>query len=130
MSCEQRSRTRLAPGEIASEAAKRGHMSNQNEIRVLVCCHYYAGGSSLLEREGMLEEALRSRGFTGKILIVETKKKVTEDPAAVAALSTEIMRERGWREVVDTFTAALGSFKHSIVVYGNASPASSSTGGR
>ena len=95
-------------------------MSNQREISVLVCCHYYGGGSSLLEREGMLEHALRSRGFTGKILIVETKKEVPEEPSAVAAFATEIMRERGWREVVDTFTVGLGSFKHSIVVYDDA----------
>ena len=95
-------------------------MSNQNEIRVLVCCHFYGGGSSLLEREGMLEGALRSRGFNGKILTVETKHEVPEEAAAVAAFATEIMRERGWRALVDTFSVALGSFKHSIVVYGDA----------
>jgi hypothetical protein len=95
-------------------------MSNQREISVLVCCHYYGGGSSLLEREGMLEHALRSRGFTGKILTVETKKEVPEEAAAIAAIATEIMRERGWRALVDTFTVALGSFKHSIVVYDDA----------
>ena len=105
-------------------------MSNEGEINVLICCHYCGGGSSLLEREGMLEDALRARGYSGKVLTVETKKEVPDEPSAVAAYATAMMRERGWREVVVTFTAGLGVFKHSIVVYGNASSASSTGGSR
>ncbi|HVT42966.1 MAG TPA: hypothetical protein VMT00_01105 [Thermoanaerobaculia bacterium] len=97
-------------------------MAYDGNVRVLVCCHYY--GLNLLEDQGLLEPALRSKGYRGRIVAVETKQNVPNEPAAVAEAATSHMRESGWMPALDTFVAMVGSFPHSIVVYGAGSDVS------
>jgi hypothetical protein len=101
-------------------------MAHKEDIAVLVCCHYH--GSNILEREGMLDQALRSRGHSGRIVAVETKMVNKDDEVAESAVS--VLRERRWGGILDNYAVAVGSFKHSIIVFRAAAGASGTPSSR
>jgi hypothetical protein len=94
-------------------------MAHNGNVRVLVLMHYFGSFPNHMIDEDLLGQALRSRGFGGKILEVEGVADVPEGSQEVAKRSVDQMTSKGWKPMMDTFQAAVGSFNHNIIVYGD-----------